>query len=237
MNAGRAPVRLNFWMTVCALPALMILIGLGVWQLQRLDWKEALLAERAARLAAPPISLSAVPADGWRDYELRRVAVRGRYLFDKSLEIQSRTWRGRPGVHIVTPLALEADGTILVDRGWAPPPDMRRPGEMRRPEGVVSLEGVLRTGGKTSAWVPDNEPARGIWFFADPAAMAAAAGLPNAKPYLIEAAFGGEEGYPHGGRTRTEIPNNHLQYALTWFGLAAALVAIYVLYHVRRRGG
>ena len=237
MNARRPPLRLNFWMTVCALSALMILIGLGVWQLQRLEWKEALLAERTARLAAPPISLSAVPADAWRDYELRRVAVQGRFRYDKSLEIQSRTWRGRPGVHIVTPLALDNGETVLVDRGWAPPPDARRSGEMRRPAGKVALEGVLRAGGKTSAWVPDNEPEKGIWFFADPAAMAAAAGIANARPYLIEAAFAGEEGYPHGGRTRTEIPNNHLQYALTWFGLAATLIAIYVLYHVRRRGG
>ena len=96
--------------------------------------------------------------------------------------------------------------------------------------------GILRTGGKPNPWVPDNEPGKGIWFFTDPPAMAQAAGISGARPYVVEAGpTAALPAYPVGGQTFIAISNNHLQYALTWFGLAATLVAIYVLYHVRRR--
>lgn len=237
MTATDRPFRLNFWMTVCALPALMLLIGLGIWQLQRLDWKEKLIAERAARLARPVIALTALPADDWKSYDLRRVKLTGRFLHDRSFEIVNRTLNGRPGVHIVTPMMLaDGGGSVLVNRGWAPPANERRPGEMRLPEGDVVLEGILRTGGRPNPWVPDNEPAKGIWFYTDPPAMARAAGLADARPYVVEAGPSTSlPAYPVGGQTFIAITNNHLQYALTWFALAGALVAIYVLYHVRRR--
>lgn len=238
MIPSRPRLRLNFWMTVCAVPALMVLVGLGVWQLQRLEWKEGLIAERAARLAQPPVPLEQVPAEGWRDFELRQVLVRGRFLHDRSMEIVNRSHGGRPGAHIVTPLAIDGGGTLLVDRGWAPPRKVRRPDEMQRPEGIVDVRGVLRAGGPTSAWVPDNEPAKGIWFYPDPAAMAAAAGLDESKPYIVEAAgTPAGQGYPIGGQTITQLRNSHLEYALTWFGLAAVLVGVYVAYHVRRQPG
>ena len=241
MTAERRPFRLSFWMTVCTIPSLMVLIGLGIWQVQRLEWKEALIADRAERTNAPAIALSAVPAAGWRAFELRAVRTTGVYLHDKSLEIASRTLKGRPGVHVITPLALSGGaGTVLVNRGWAPPANARNPAEFRRPAGVVAVEGFLRAGAKTSDWVPDNEPGNDIWFFADAPAMAAARGLTGVKPFVIELAptaggLAGARGYPIAGQTITEIRNNHLQYAVTWFGLAATLVVIYIAYHLRRR--
>ncbi|MEX2454194.1 MAG: SURF1 family protein [Rhodospirillaceae bacterium] len=225
-------------MTVCAVPALMLLVGLGVWQLQRLEWKEALIAERTASLSRPSVEVSAVPADGWQSYDLHRVTLSGRFLHDRTIEIVNRSLKGRPGVHVVTPLALaDGRGTVLVDRGWAPPARDRRPGEMRYPEGDVTLDGILRAGGRPNPWFPDNEPENRIWFYADPSAMAAALGLEDARPYIVEAGPGDVAGasYPVGGQTVVSIANNHLQYALTWFGLAGTLIAIYVLYHVRRR--
>lgn len=241
MTIERRPLRLNFWMTVCAIPCLMVLIGLGGWQMQRLDWKEALIADRTERMTGPAVALSAVPNAGWRAFELRAVSTRGVYRHDKSLEIASRTLKGRPGVHILTPLVLaDGAGTVLVNRGWAPPKNARDMAEFRRPAGVVLVEGFLRAGAKTSAWVPDNEPDNDMWFFADAPAMAQARGLDGVKPYVIElaptaAGLAGARGYPIAGQTVTEIRNNHLQYAVTWFGLAATLVVIYVVYHARRR--
>ncbi len=233
----RRPVRLNFWMTVCAIPALMLLIGLGVWQLQRLEWKENLIAERTARLSQPSVALSSVPQDSWRDFELRRVTFSGRFLHDRSIEIINRIHTGRPGVHIVTPLVLaDGSGTLLVDRGWVPPVRDRHPGEMRLPTGEVNVAGVLRAGGRPGPWIPDNEPAKRIWFYADAPAMAASVGIFDARPFVVEAErSSADTGYPFGGQTEFFLVNNHLQYALTWFGLAATLVAIYVLFHVRRR--
>lgn len=241
MTARRASLRLSFWMTVCAVPSLVVLVGLGVWQVQRLDWKEALIADRAERMTAPAIALDAVPETGWQNFELRTVRATGVYRHDKSLEIASRTLKGRPGVHVITPLVLaDGAGTVLVNRGWAPPKNTRNAGEYRDPSGVVAVEGFLRAGAKTSDWVPDNEPANDIWFFADAPAMAKARGLSRAKPFVIElapttAGLPGARTYPIAGQTVTEIRNNHMQYAVTWFGLAATLVVIYVAYHLRRR--
>lgn len=237
MTADRRPFRLNFWMTVCAVPSLMVLVGLGVWQMQRLEWKQALIADRAQRMNMPAVALPSVPESGWRAFELRPIRARGVYIHDKALEIASRTLKGRAGVHVITPLALsDGSGIVLVNRGWAPPGQSRNPGEFRRPSGVVPVEGFLRAGAKTSDWMPDNEPANDIWFYADAAAMAKVRGLDNVRPFVIELApVAGADGYPIAGQTVTAIRNNHLQYAITWFGLAAALVVIYVLYHIRRR--
>jgi len=241
MTTDRPRFRPSFWMTAFVIPSLMVLIGLGVWQVQRLEWKEAIVVDRMERMNAPAVALSAVPEDGWRGFELRSVRARGVYLHDKSVEIASRTLKGRPGVHVVTPLVLsDGSGTVLVNRGWVPPKNARDPAEFQRPGGVVSVDGFLRAGAKTSAWVPDNEPANDVWFFADAPAMARARGLGVVKPYVVELAptAGGAaaaRGYPIAGQTVTAIRNNHLQYAVTWFGLAATLVVIYVLYQVRRR--
>lgn len=236
MASERRPFRLNFWMTVCAIPALMLLIGLGVWQLQRLEWKEGLIAERNARLSQPAIPLAEVPSERWPAYELRRVSLTGRFLHDRSIALINRTNNGRPGVHIMTPVVLaDGSGSVIVDRGWAPPASERRPGELRLPEGEVSIDGVLRSGGRANLWIPDNEPQNGNWFYVDPPAMASAIGLKDARPYIVEAGPSNENSYPIGGQTEAAIVNNHLQYALTWFGLAATLVAIYVLFHLRRR--
>lgn len=233
----RRPIRLNFWMTVCAIPALMLLIGLGVWQLQRLEWKEALIAERTVRLSQPVIDVSRVPAEGWKEFELRRVRLAGRFLHDRSLALVNRTHKGRPGVHVFTPLVLsDGSGIVLVDRGWAPSEKDRHPGELTLPAGEVTLDGVLRTGGRPGPWTPDNEPAKKVWFYPDAPAMATALGLERVRPYIVAAGpTPVSGGYPIGGQTEIQLVNNHLQYALTWFGLAATLVAIYVLYHVRRR--
>lgn len=238
MTAERRPIRLNFWMTVCALPALMILIGLGTWQLQRLEWKEGIIAERAARLAAPPMRIAEVPASNWTDVEHRRIAIRGRYLHDREMLILNKVRHGQAGFELVTPMSLESGGHVLAIRGWVPKawPD----GDIvrRRPEGVVEVTGILRAGARTSPWVPDNSPATGEWFFADAGQMGAHAGLKDARPYFVRlrpsAAL---EGYPKGPHASQKIRNKHLEYVVTWYGLAASLVVIYVVYHVRRWRG
>lgn len=224
-------------MTLFAVPAVMFLIGLGVWQLERLEWKKDLIAERAAQLALPTVEISMVPVDGWQAFELRRVRVSGAFLHDKSIEISSRSLGGRPGVHIVTPMRLaDGSGFLLINRGWAPPQNARRAAEFHTPSGVIQLDGILRAGARSNDWVPDNEPSNGVWFYADPPAMAAAIGLTGARPYLLEAEeIKTANSYPVGGQTVTSVRNNHLQYAITWFGLAAALIAVFVVYQVKRR--
>ena len=235
MTTERRPIRLNFWMTVCATPSLMLLIGLGIWQLQRLEWKEAIIAERAERAAAPPLTIAEVPDTGWSVHEHRRVTLRGIYVHDREMLVWNKVRHGQTGFDLITPMKLADGGSVLVHRGWVPRAWPEGQVERRRPAGEIEATGVLRDGGKATPWIPDNKPKTGEWFFADVAQMARSAGMAGAKPYLVRIAPApGVTGYPKGPHASYRIRNKHLEYAITWFGLAATLVIIYIAFHWRR---
>ena len=218
--------RIDLRLTACALPAMAILIGLGVWQVERLDWKENLIAERAARFAASPVRAEAAASGD----EGRRVILRGRYLHDREMPILNRTLRGVAGRGLLTPMRLEAGGGILVDRGWAPLD--RTP--VSRPKGLVETVGVLRRGGRPNRWVPDNDSDSGQWFYVDVARMAAHAGFADERSLYAVLLPDDGDGYPVAAPALGDIPNKHLEYALTWFGLALVLAVVYAVYHLRR---
>ncbi|MFG1349842.1 SURF1 family protein [Xanthobacter autotrophicus] len=234
---------------VAALAAFLILIGLGTWQLERLSWKDMLLARVEARVHAAPVPVP--PPALWPQLtreadEYRRVQVRG--TFDHGRETLVYTVRGEDapgpvkgqGYLVVTPL-LRTDGPpILVNRGFVPS-DRRDPAT--RAEGQVAGEaevvGLLRLPEEASWFVPANDPAHGGFFRMDPAGIAAARGLSGAAPFIIdEGANTVPGGLPLAGGTRLAFPNRHLEYALTWYGLAAALVGVAAAFlWTRRRGG
>lgn len=228
----------GLWPTLLTLSALAILLGLGVWQLQRLEWKEALIAQTQARLAQAP---AALPESLSAPQELayQPVVVEGRYLHDRELYFGSRVRDGQVGLHVVTPLEMADGRQILIDRGWVPPdrrdPASRAAGQL---EEQVRIEGLLRSGGWSgyAGFAPANDPQANLWLWPDLPAMAAAAGLENpVTEVYLDAAAGQHAGdYPIGGQTQVTFKNDHLQYALTWFGLAAVLAAIYLIYGLRR---
>lgn len=221
------------WPTIFSVPAFILMIGLCIWQVQRLHWKADLIAERAARVTAEPAALPAVGADP-AAMEFHRVRLEGAFLHDKELYLGARSLNGNPGYHILTPFALAEGGTVLVDRGWVPvarkAPDSRAEGQVA---GAQAVEGIVRLPhGK--AWIqPENEPGNNMWFFIDLPAMAAASGIDLRTDLFVEAGPAENPGqYPVGGQTRVALPNDHLQYAITWGLLAVALAVIYVLYHL-----
>jgi surfeit locus 1 family protein len=226
--------RPTLWPSLITFPAILILLGLGTWQLQRLEEKTAQIAARAAALAAPVIPL---PEGDFAAFEYRHVAVEG--LFDHGHEFYRVAFDdfGNTGFEVVTPLRLDRGGILLVDRGFVPEarkaPATRAEGQI---DGKVRVEGVLRLPHPAShSWfVPESKPGDGFWFAVDPAGMAAASGLVGVLPVYVEA---GPEpnpgGLPIGGRSRLDIPNNHLQYAITWYVFAFSLLVIYFLYHFR----
>ena len=225
-------------LTLVSLSALAALIALGTWQVERLHWKEGLIAARAAALAAPPIELPA-SLDAARGLEFRRVRVSG--VFDYAHEVPvNATERdsGKAGDLLVTPLRRADGPPVLVERGWIPW-DLRDPATRAagNPPGTVEVEGLLRIpDGKPSWFVPDNDPTRNQWFYIDPAAMGRAASAPDVLPFYVEAGPAPNPGgYPLGGQAHTDLPNNHLQYAITWYSLAAVLVVIYLLLARRER--
>jgi surfeit locus 1 family protein len=222
--------------TALTLAALAVLIGLGVWQLQRLQWKEGLIAKIEARTKAAPITLAEATAMAARgeDPSYTRVRVSGRYDHAKERYLFALS-EGRAGWHVIAPLETEAGETVLIDRGFVPDnlkaPASRAKGEV---EGVVAVTGIVRLPDRPGAFTPDNEPEANRWFWRDEDAMARSM-FPGESvrvaPFFLEAEKGeAAGGWPEGGQTRLDLPNNHLQYAITWFLLAAALVGVYAAY-------
>ena len=217
-----------------------ILIGLGTWQLERLAWKNALVATIAARMAAPPAPLPA--RSQWRTLDLdqwryRRVEAIG--TFDHAREVRIYTLLtdqngpyGGPGYWIVAPLRLRDGGSVLVNRGFVPE---AKADPATRPEshaaGETTVVGLLREPEDRNMFTPADVPEKRLFFTRDPQAIAAAMGVADAAPFTIDAdATPNPGGLPQGGETRVAFPNRHLEYALTWYGLAAALVAVFAAF-------
>jgi surfeit locus 1 family protein len=238
MQADAAALRFRpqLWPTLVAAGAFAVLLALGTWQVERLHWKEALIAERAAQLAAPPEPLPA-QSDDWRAWDFRRVTVAGEFDHEAEQLYGVAAIEGQVGHHVITPL-VRADGpAILVDRGWVPAdqahPAARRQGQL---EGRVEITGIARYRGEgRPGWfTPENQPEQGLWYSYDLPALEAAVGI-ELLPVVVEVdATANPGGLPQGGRTNLVLPNNHLQYAITWYGLAAALLAIYVALSLER---
>ena len=163
------------------------------------------------------------------------------FLHDRELYLTGRTHRGQPGLQLVTPLRrtdpAAPGAVILVNRGWVPT-DRRarasRPDSL--PSGPVTVSGIARRPPERGWMQPANEPEANLWFWVDLPAMAAAAGIAP-PPLIVEADAAAGQGLPVGGQTRLDIPNNHLQYAVTWFAFAVILAIIYGLFHRRPSNG
>ncbi len=236
MFGGR--FRPAFWPTMMAAPAFLFLVGLGLWQLDRLHWKEGLIAAREAALRAPPADVPC-SAETASAMEFRPVRATGEFLNDREFFLGASNESGTTGYHVVTPLRLADGSLLLVDRGWIPGAlkdrATRAAGE---PDGAVTVEGLLRLAiaEKPNWFVPDNRCDINYWFWIDINGMARCGGLQNVLPFTLDAGPAPNPGgYPRGGVTRVALPNDHLQYAITWFSLAIGLAVIYVLYHRGRK--
>ena len=224
--ARRFPIGL----TVASAVAFAILVGLGVWQIQRLHWKTALLADVAAAKTAPVQPLAEVlasPRPAWR-----RVAVNCVGLATAPyIELQT-ILDGRPGRRLISACPIPG-GSILVDRGFIDAERSVRPPVLPSSDPAAVI-GVLREGEKSGALTPP--PAHGHFYARDLAAMARARGAPNPSPWFIAAenqvtvGFTALKPAPVPG----DIPNRHLGYIITWFGLAGALACVYAAMLARR---
>ena len=223
--------------------ALAILLSLGTWQVERLAWKERLLADMAERRVAPPVGLADIEtmvAKG-EDIEYRPVTVSGVFANNKERHFFA-TWRGQTGYYVYTPLTL-ADGRFLfVNRGFVPfeakEPEMRKQGQLTGEQTVTGLARA-RLAEKPSSIVPDNDLAKNIFYWKDLDVMASSTGIPADRlvPFFVDAGDApNPKGLPIGAVTQFDLPNNHLQYAVTWYGLAAALVGVALYALLRRKG-
>lgn len=229
-------------LALCALIGFSVLVSLGLWQLRRLAWKEDLIARAEARLASAPIGLqeALARAAAGEDMEYQPVRAQGTYAHDLSLRVFG-TLDGAAGAYVFTPLRTDgAQGApfVFVNRGFAPQTLAAEDLAQGAVEGEITVEGLLRAperaGGPFAFLAPKDQPEDGLYFQRDPAILAAAAGI-AAAPYYIDGS--GRETpapWPRGGTTRLAFANRHLEYALTWFGLAAALAGVYLAFSLRR---
>ena len=230
----------RLWPVLLAtLIGLAILVTLGAWQVQRLAWKEALIAQLAANAAAPPVDLSTAynMARAGSNAEFVRVAFTGTYNNDAWMKMLS-SYEGGQGWTILTPVS--ADGwAVIVDRGKLPG---QRLEHFDQPQGPQQIEGVIRTHGIGQGFFdPVNDPKGNMWYWWDIKAMLAASGLPaGLKPFpfavqLLPASTTAE--FPRPEEPRADLANNHLGYAITWFGLAATLLGVagFYIFDLRRR--
>lgn len=226
------------WPAVLTLAALPILIGLGVWQLDRLAWKEELIAAINEGLGQRPVPLEQ-PADAWKELagkEYRPVSVVGRFRHGDERFVFATAGR-EMGWHVYTPLETEGGNLLLVNRGFVPD-RLKDPGSRTagQPEGQVTVQGLVRKPGVEGWFDPEADTARNAFYWRDLGGMTAS--LPAEEdrarvlPLFVDAAAepANPGGWPKGGVTRLDIPNRHLEYALTWFGLAATLIAVFAAF-------
>ena len=224
------------WPTLMSLPILLLALGLGAWQMERREWKRDILDRGAANLAAAPVTLEELLNDDPLAHEYGKAKLHGHFLNDREFFLAARSRNDEVGLQLVTPVRDEAGRIVLFDRGWMP--SNRRDPASRvasRLDGPVDLVGVVRRSQKKPYFVPDNDPAKDFWFTVDvPLMRKLAGGAPDAKldAFFLEAdAAPNPGGVPIGGQTHLDIPNDHLQYAITWFLIALALVGVYLAYH------
>jgi surfeit locus 1 family protein len=243
--------RRRSWLTllVPASLAFCFLIGLGVWQLQRKAWKEGLIAALTEQLAAPP---EALPAEkSWSrldpaENEYRRVEFKAAFEPNREALVYASATAFRPDVNgpgywVFAPARLADGGVVMVNRGFVPEghqdPSSRPAGEI---SGPIDIVGAMRWPDTRHWFTPSDDPAHNLWFARDPAAIAAAQKIGPVAPFYVE-----QEsplppgGLPQPGKLVVSLPDNHLQYAITWFGLAAVLAGVFISFAVSsgRRDG
>ena len=219
-------MRRLLWPGIWASVMFLVLVGLGTWQIQRLYWKRGILAQIAHAEAAAPVPLVGQPSP------FTKVAATGRLRADLSAfygaDVRDTRRGPQMGAFLIQPLERPGQPTLLVERGWVP---QQRSRPLAQPQGPVTISGYIHPAAHPTMFSAADDPATRTFYTLDPQAIGAALGLHNVAP-LVLVALGPRppDLWPDPARHLPRPPNNHLQYALTWYGLAGVLVVMFVLW-------
>ncbi len=201
---------------------LLVLLALGSWQLRRLAWKEGILAQIARAEAAPAVPLPADPGP------YTKVSLTGRLRPDLAAyygaEVEDTPAGPEMGAQLIVPLERNSAAPVLVDRGWVP---LSIPAPVEWPRGPVTIDGYIQTPQQPGLFTPDPDLQHRQFFALDPARIGGALRVHLAPFTLIAMGPAVPDRYPVPAQHLPRPPNNHLQYALTWYGLAGALVLVF----------
>jgi surfeit locus 1 family protein len=232
---GKSPMTLQkppFIASCFMLAGLAVLLALGTWQYQRLQWKQGWITEiEAAYSAAQDTALS---GEDFRQAitEGRRFLagnIYGDFLFSRELYVGIRTDEGTPGYHLITPFQMEDGTVILVNRGWVP---LDQRGEVRS-IAVTNITGYARPP-QDSAMAPENDVAADQWYRTDIEQIAHAKGLQNVLPYIFyaQSESGAENVKPHAQGWYPK--NSHFSYMLFWYALALTMLVVFFFRFVKK---
>ncbi len=235
--------RALLWPTVMTGLALVILLGLGTWQLERKAWKEGLIQRIADRTHAAPVPVASLlpRAQSGEDIEYSRASVRGRRIGRTLLFFHPKGTQA--GYHVYSPYMTTEGRVLMVNRGFLPEAlsagiEIADP----QPDSAADLVGLVRMPARQGAFDPENDVQRNRWYWRDLTGMLRAGGVEpaTAYPFFLELEAPrpqptGAPTYPEPGATIVQLPNRHLEYALTWYGLAVTLIGVYLAFVLPRR--
>ena len=210
-------------------------LALGTWQVQRLQWKEGIIADLAAANEKAPLTSLPADKDALAALQFRKVTLSGTWL-PAEFHLAPRYWRDQFGYTIVTAFKLPDGRIILVNRGWVP---AAKKEPATRPEtavkGRATINGLIRTDSDRSYFSPPDQPEKNLWFGRDIAQMADYAKLANVAPVMVDL-VGTQDGnhlpVPSDGTIR--LRHDHLSYIITWYGIAAGILVIFIIYHRKK---
>jgi surfeit locus 1 family protein len=219
--------------------AIIIMFGLGAWQLHRLEWKQDIINKVESSKLSKASSVESLDLKDPVQHEFAKVSLTGSFDLDKPLFVAARYFRGALGYHVLLPFKLKASGqVVLVNTGWIPE-EQKKLGTPRNLPGIeVSFSGLLRVANRKGGFIPDNKD--NLWFWYDIPAMEKATGYPL-LPVVIDrldpqtSDHLPEVMYPVGFDGNIQLRNDHLQYAVTWFGIGFAALVIFIIAHTRRK--
>lgn len=211
--------------------------GLGTWQVNRLQWKEGLIAEIESAKENAPLTNETLPTSdaAWKEKNFWPVEINGTWNHEIEYHLAPRYYKSKLGYHLVQPLILPDKRVVFVNRGWVPAAN-KDIGTRPRSIGVgaATVRGLIRYGNERNPFTPVNQPEENVWFGRDVADMAAFYEVKHVQPAMVDAI--GEQGdtLPIPSNGEIKLRNDHLSYIITWYALAVGILVIFLVYHRKK---